>query len=367
MADEQDDSQKTEEPSQKKLDEARSKGQVVNSREVGHWFMILAATVFVAMLMPRMLSDITRLLRPFLEMPDLIAADAGSLRTIAMDTFVHLLMIAVLPLVLVMVAALAGTLLQHGFVVSTESIQPKLEKISPFAGAKRLFSGRSLAEFAKGILKLGIAGAVGFGLVWPAIGNVAAMVQLDMAQLLGITGSLAVRMMGGVLGAMTAVAGLDYFYQRMKHMKSMRMTKQEIKDEYRQTEGDPMIKGRLRQIRMERARKRMMAAVPQSDVIITNPTHFAVALKYDAASMAAPRVVAKGADLVAHRIRALAREHDVPLVENPPLARALFAAVEVDAEVPPEHYKAVAEVIGYIMRLRREGSGPAGTASRDRH
>jgi flagellar biosynthetic protein FlhB len=354
MAEEQDDSQKTEEPSQKRLDEARKKGQVVNSREVSNWFMILGATVFVAMMLPGMLSDMTGLLKPFLEMPDLIAADPGNLQAMAFDAFGGLLKAGMLPLVVIVVAAVAGTLLQHGFVVSTEHIKPKFEKISPFAGAKRLFSTRSLSEFVKGVLKLVVAGAVGFAFVWPAIGDVGSLTQLELAALLDLTRSLAVRMMGGMLIAMTVIAGLDYLYQRMKHMKSLRMSKQEMKDEFRQTEGDPMIKGRLRQIRMERARKRMMAAVPGADVIITNPTHFAVALKYDAAAMQAPRVVAKGVELLALRIRALAEEHGVPIVENPPLARALHATVEVDAEVPPEHYKAVAEVIGYIMRLRRE-------------
>ena len=354
MAEEQDDSQKTEEPSQKRLDEARQKGQIAVSREVSHWFMILAATMFVAMLLPDMLKSMSEALMPFLEKPEAIATDPGTLQTIAFTMFGRLLKSGMLPLLLVVVAALAGSLLQHGFVASAEQIRPKLEKISPFAGAKRLFSSRSLTEFAKGLLKLAVAGAVGVAFVWPAIGDIGSLTQLDLLQVLEVSRKLAVRMMGGVLGAMTLIAGLDYIYQRMQHMKALRMSKQELKDEYRQTEGDPMIKSRLRQIRMERARKRMMAAVPKADVVITNPTHFAVALKYEATSMQAPKLVAKGADLVAARIRAVAEENGVPLVENPPLARALFASVELDEEIPPEHYKAVAEVIGYIMRLKRE-------------
>jgi flagellar biosynthesis protein FlhB len=354
MAEENDDSQKTEEPSQKKLDEAREKGQVANSREVNHWFMILAATIFVAMMAPGMLKDISAALQPFLEMPEAIATDPGSLQDVSFAVFGQILEAALLPLLLVIVAAAAGNLLQHGFVASVEQIKPKFEKISPLAGAKRLFSAKSLSEFVKGLLKLTVTGAVGFALVWPAIGDIGSLSQLDLMQILDVTKDLSVRMMGGVLGAMTLIAGLDFIYQRMHHMKQLRMSKQELKDEYRQTEGDPMIKGKLRQIRMERARKRMMANVPSADVIITNPTHFAVALKYEAVSMGAPRLVAKGADLVAARIREIAQENGVPLVENPPLARALFATVELDEEIPPEHYKAVAEVIGYIMRLKRE-------------
>lgn len=359
MAEEQDQSQKTEEPSQKRLDEARQKGNVATSREVNHWFMIAAATLFVAMLAPATLADISDALRPFLEVPDRIVADGGNLRQVTLDTFGRLIGAVMVPLALVVAAALASGFLQHGFVFSSESIKPKLEKISPFAGAKRLFSTRSVAEFLKGVLKLVVAGVVGFALVWPALGDLGSMTHEELPVILDLTRSLALRLMAGVLASMTVIAGLDYLYQRMQHMKKLRMTKQEVKDEYRQTEGDPMVKSRLRQIRMERSRKRMMAQVPTSDVVITNPTHFAVALKYEAVSMQAPRVTAKGADHLAARIRELAMENGVPIVENPPLARALYATVDLDAEVPPEHYKAVAEVIGYIMRLRRRGGAAA--------
>ena len=359
MAEENDDSQKTEDPSQKRLDEARQKGNVAASREVNHWFMIAAGMLFVAMLAPATLQDISNALRPFLEMPDLIAADGGNLRQVTLDTFGSLMSATLVPLALFVAAALASGFLQHGFVFSSESIKPKMEKISLFAGAKRMFSTRSLTEFVKGILKLVVAGAVGFALVWPALGDLDQMVQAELPVLLEMTRSLALRLMAGVLGAMTVIAGLDYMYQRMQHTKKLRMSKQEVKDEYRQTEGDPMVKGRLRQIRMERSRKRMMAQVPTSDVVITNPTHFAVALKYEAVSMQAPRVLAKGADHVAARIREIAKENGVPIIENPPLARALYATVDLDGEVPPEHYKAVAEVIGYIMRLRRRGGAAA--------
>jgi flagellar biosynthetic protein FlhB len=161
------------------------------------------------------------------------------------------------------------------------------------------------------------------------------------------------RLLFTVLAAMVVITALDVFYQRYEHIKGLRMSRQEIKDEMRESEGDPMVKGRLRQLRMERARKRMMAEVPKADVVVTNPTHYAVALKYDA-QMASPKVVAKGVDKVAQKIREIAKENDVPVVENPPLARGLFAAVEVDQEITPEFYKAVAEVIGYIYRLKRK-------------
>jgi flagellar biosynthetic protein FlhB len=220
------------------------------------------------------------------------------------------------------------------------------------AGAKRLFSSRSLVEFAKGLLKLGIVGGVSWYLMRPEFDRLERFTGFDVMQMLAVLNDLSLRLMGAVLAVMTAIAGLDFFYQKFQLMKSLRMSREDMREEYKQQEGDPMIKGRLKQLRLERARRRMMAEVPKADVVITNPTHFAVALRYDQTAMAAPRVVAKGADLVAKRIRELAEEAKVPIVENPPLARALFATVELDQEVPPEHYKAVAKVISYVMALR---------------
>jgi flagellar biosynthetic protein FlhB len=195
---------------------------------------------------------------------------------------------------------------------------------------------------------------VAAALFWPVFGEAELYISLDAVALMDLLRDLSGRMLVGVLAVVSVIAALDYLYQRFEFTKSMRMSRQELKDELKQTEGDPHVKARLRQIRMERARRRMMAAVPDADVVITNPTHFAVALVYDMETMAAPRLVAKGTDRIALRIREVAEEHDVPVVENPPLARALHAGVELDAEVSPEHYKAVAEVIGYVMRLRGE-------------
>lgn len=359
MADDTDDSQKTEEPSQKKLDDARDKGQVASSREINHWFMIGAGTLFVATFAPQTFLDIRRLILPFIEQPHAIPTDLDHLRRMFLAIFGDLLFASVLPLAIFVVAAIAGGFVQHGFVVSAESIKPKLEKISPLAGVKRLFSAKSIAEFVKGLLKLAIVGAVATMLIWPLGHELADITSLQTIQVLDLTKSLATRLMIGVLSVITVIAGLDFLYQKYEHIRKLKMSRQELKDEYRQSEGDPMVKGRLRQIRMERARRRMMAAVPEADVVITNPTHFAVALKYVAMDMSAPRVVAKGADAVALKIREVAEEHKIPIVENPPLARGLFAAVEIDQEIPPEHFKAVAEVISYVMKLKRR-SMPGG-------
>jgi flagellar biosynthetic protein FlhB len=357
MAEDTDDSQKTEEPSQKRLDEAREKGNVASSKEINHWFMIGAGTLFITTFAPQTLADIQRIMLPFIERPEAIPTDLEHLRRVTLALFGEILLACMLPLAVVVAAAIGCGFVQHGFMVSTESIQPKLEKISPLGGIKRLFSGQSIAEFVKGLVKLAIVGTVATILIWPLGDQLAAITTLEMMDVLGLTQSLSTRMLIGVLSVMTVIAGLDLLYQRFAHLKKLRMSRQELKEEFRQSEGDPMVKGRLRQIRMERARRRMMAAVPESDVVITNPTHYAVALKYVSAEMQAPRVVAKGADEVAFRIREVAKANDVPIVENPPLARGLFAAVDIDEEITPEHYKAVAEVISYVMKLKRRMPG----------
>ena len=356
--DRQDDAQKTEEPSQKRLQEAREKGQVAKSQEVGHWFMILAFTVMVGYLAPGVGRGLTDALYGFVARPHATPLDAGGLDRVLGDTLGALGAALLLPALIALAAAVTASLIQTGPVFSAEPIKPKLEKISPAKGAKRLFSARSLAEFVKGIAKLAIVAAVVALLLWPERRLVADLVRFEMPQFLALLQSLAFRVLIGVLAVMTVIAGLDLLFQKHQHRKQLRMSKQELKDEHKQTEGDPMVKARLRQIRMERARQRMMAAVPEADVVITNPTHFAVALAYDAGALGAPRVTAKGVESLALRIRELAAESAVPVVENPPLARALHAGVELGEEIPPEHYKAVAEVISYVWRLK--GKMPPG-------
>jgi flagellar biosynthetic protein FlhB len=196
--------------------------------------------------------------------------------------------------------------------------------------------------------------AVAFGLVFSAMNDIELISSFSLGQILDRIQLVAILLTAGTAAVMTVVAALDYAFQRRSFIKQMRMTKQEVRDEHKQAEGDPQIKARIRRLRMERAQKRMMAAVPEADVVITNPTHFAVALAYEMETMSAPRLVAKGADVLAQRIREIAEENQVPLVENPPLARALYASVELDQEIPPEHYQAVAQVIGYVMRLKGE-------------
>jgi flagellar biosynthesis protein FlhB len=353
MAGEDDDSQKTEEPTGKRLSDAHEKGQVARSQEVSHWFMILALALVVGIFAPALTSDLGGVLRPFLERPHLMVLDEGGLGDVLMTTAVAILKVSLVPLAIILAAGLAAGTIQNGIIVTTEQIRPKLSNIGLKRGFKKMFSTRALADFAKGLLKLAVVGTVVFVIVWPDRASVLVIPTMGVEDMLAMVQGEATKVIVGVLSVMTLITLADVLYQRFMHHKELRMTKQQVKDEHKQSEGDPLIKARLRQIRVERARKRMMAAVPEADVVITNPTHYAVALKYDQKTMEAPRVVAKGVDNIALRIREVAKEHDVAIVENPPVARALHASVEIDQEIPPEHYKAVAEIIGYVMRLRK--------------
>ena len=237
---------------------------------------------------------------------------------------------------------------------SAESITPKLEKLNPLTGLKRIFSLSSSVEMGKNLVKLAIIGTMVVWLLRPELLRIDQLVGLDLMDALAEIQDQTLKLLIGVLAVMAVLAAADVFYQRFTYMKKMRMSKQDVKEEYKQSEGDPMVKMWLRQIRFERTRRRMMAAVPKATVVVTNPTHYAVALLYEPESMAAPKLVAKGADLIAKCIRELAEEHKVPIVENPPVARALFATVEVDQVVPPEHYKVVAEIISFVFKLKRK-------------
>ncbi len=357
-----DDSLKTEEPTPRRLEEAREKGQVAKSQEVGHWFMILALAMIIALLAPQAAARLTDALEGLIARAHLFPLDQGGLGRLLGSLVLEVSLVLALPLAVVVIAAVLSGFLQVGLIFTLEPLKPKLDKISLVAGVKRLFSSRAIFEFAKGIGKLAIVGVVAFLMIWPQREMIPLVPSMPMLDFLELLSGLALRVVLAVLAVMTVLAILDLTFQRFQHNKQLRMTKQEVRDEHKQAEGDPMIKARLRQIRAERARRRMLAAVPEADVVVTNPTHYAVALRYDPAAMNAPRVTAKGADEVAKRIREAAEAHEVPLMEDPPLARALFDTVDLDSEVPPEHYKAVAEVIGYVMRLKGRmaaGAGPA--------
>lgn len=352
MSENQDESQKTEEPTPRKLEEARKKGQVSTSKEVNSFAILLGAGA-VVMASPWLIQPGLEAFRGLIEVATSVTVDRGAVQSVFIDLLLAALLTAGPVFALLMFIAVAANIAQSGFIFSADPLKFELNRISPISGFKRLFSLKSVVELLKGVFKMVLVAAVVWWILVPEMARLESLLRMDVAELLGLVLVLITRLMIAVLALLAAIALIDYLYQRYEFMKQMRMTLQEVKDEFKQSDGDPQVRARLRQIRAERARQRMMQAVPTADVVVTNPTHFAVAMKYDESTMAAPRVVAKGADEVAFRIRELAGEHEIPLVENPPLARALFDTVEIDQEVPPEHYKAVAEVIGYVMRLRR--------------
>lgn len=352
MADEPDLEDKTEDPSQKRLDDAFEKGNVVKSQEVNTWFIIAGATLVLMTFSGGMGKELTGTMRGLIANSAIITMDGPSLPRLFEKIGVELLAALAVPFVILMLAALAGNIVQHRFIWSTESLSPKFSKISPLAGMKRLFSKQSLANFLKGLVKLGIIGAVMVMLLWPDRDRMEGLVAMDPAALLPFTSTIALKVLGAVVALLAIVAAADFLFQYRSWYGKLKMSLQELKDEYKQTQGDPFIKGKLKQIRQMRMKQRMSAAVPKASVIITNPTHYAVALQYER-GMDAPVCVAKGVDAMALQIRKIGTEHNVPIVENPPLARALHASVEIDETIPPEHYKAVAEVIGYVMKLRQ--------------
>lgn len=357
MAEDQDKSQQTEEPTAKRLEQARENGDVVKSTEVNAFILLGGGTLAIAMFGKYTALGLVRTLSLFLERPDAMSVDGAGLAAMMRLLLPEIASVLGPFFIVMIVAGLAGHVLQSRPSFSFDKIAPDFSKVSPMAGFKRLFGAESLMNLVKGLIKMAIVGVAIWTQLWPErasldsiLGQSTAAVAADMSRLL-------FKVLMASLMSLGVIAGLDYFWQRMRWLSRNRMSKQEVKEEYRQNEGDPHIKAKIRQLRQERSRKRMMAAVPTATVVVMNPTHYAVALKYESGKMVAPVCVAKGLDALALRIRAVAEENDVPVVENPPLARALYAAIEIDEPVPPEHFKAVAQVIGYVFRL--QGKVPA--------
>jgi len=345
------DDNKTEQPSQRKLSRARSEGQVVQSRDVSTLFMLTAGAAVVLLMAPPLAQRIDVTLARFLD-PASLVDQGGILWNAVLDLLSAVGFALILPLAVFVATAIASSVLQTGLVFATEKIGFDFSRVSPLSGIKRLFSVRAAIEFLKNMAKLAAVVAIAGSILLPETARLPLITSLDAAGLAGEIHRLLLRLVMAVLLLAAVLALVDYGYQRFSFLRSMRMSKQEVKEEHRQAEGDPMVKARLRHVRMERAKRRMMAAVPNASVVVTNPTHYAVALAYEMGDKGAPRVVAKGADLIAQKIREIAEEHDVPLVSNPPLARALYANVELDGEIPEEHYRAVAEIISYVFRLK---------------
>src|SRR5437868_4570164 len=350
MADDTDD--KTEDPTQKRLDDALERGDVAKSQEVNTWFIIAGGTLVLSTFSGSIGGGILTPLRNLIANAGQLRTDGAALLALG-NTLVYAVIGAIgVPLLMLAIAAIAGNMIQHRLVWSSESLKPKFSKISPGAGFKRIFGKQAVANFAKGLFKVIALGAVMTAVLWPERHRLEAMVRFDPAAIMGATTGLTMHLLGAVVAMLAVVAVADYFFQYRQWYERQKMSLQEMKEEYKQSEGDPHVKGRIRQLRQQRMKKRMMAAVPKASVIITNPTHYSVALAYDR-GMAAPVCVAKGVDNIALKIREIAKQHDIPIVENVPLARSLYATVDIDGEIPVEHYHAVAEIIGFVMRLKR--------------
>jgi flagellar biosynthetic protein FlhB len=352
MAEENDQSEHTEDPTPKRLEEAIKRGDVVKSAELNTWFTIAGGALMLMVFAAPMAAKLQATLRGILAHSGQLPADGNSIAALAKQLGLSVLATLGIPFLLLTLAALAGTAIQHRIVFSFDPMMPEWSRISPAAGLRRLFSKQALANFGKGLAKLVIFGAVITSLLWPQRQRLANLIGADPAMILPFTRTLSLQMIGTVVAILAVVAAADYLFQYRQWYQRQKMSVRDLKEEFRQSEGDPAIKGKIRQMRQARARRRMMAAVPKASLVITNPTHFAVALRYER-GMNAPICVAKGVDLIARKIREIAEANNIPVVENPPLARALHGTVELDQEIPQEHYRAVAEIIGYLMRLRR--------------
>lgn len=351
MAGETDDSQKTEEPTGKKISDALEKGDVLQSTDIVAWAMLAVATLLAATWLGGASKSLTHSMTGYLSGAGNVTFDNETMNALAWRLGGELGAFLALPFACMVVVAVGAHLLQRPFVFNPEKAAPNFEKLNPMNGFNRLFGRQALIQFAKGLLKIGFVSVAAFWVLWPERQRLPALIDLPMIVSLNLVYDLLLTVLIITLIVFGVIAVFDYAYQYWERLQRLMMSRQEIKDEFKQSEGDPHVKGRLRQIRMEKARRRMIAAVPTASVVITNPTHYAVALRYES-GMAAPIVVAKGVELLALKIREVANANNVPIIENPPLARALYATVDIDEAVRPEHYKAVAQVIGYVMRLR---------------
>ncbi len=357
MAENENGQEKTEDPTQKRLEDARKKGQTARSRELATLIVTLLSAIVLLALGPWMNA---RLLDDFgagLALPRELIFDPQAAVGFFLDTLVHAVLTITPLLGALVAAAVIGNLLLGGWNFTWQALQPKWEKIDPIKGTKRIFAVRGLVELIKALLKVVLVAGAAAALIYLWRGDILALGLADLRVALAEAGELLAWFFIFAAGALVVVAAIDVPYQIWEHRRQLRMTHQEVKEERKQTEGSPEVKTRIRQVQMAMAQKRMMAEVPKADVVVTNPTHFAVALRYDQDTMDAPRVVAKGQDELAARIREIAREHGVPLLASPPLARALYFSTRVDQEIPPGLYEAVARVLAYLYRVEAEQGG----------
>ena len=348
---EEDESQKIYDPSPRKLEEARKKGDVIKSQDVAAVLILAVAAMVIINMGGKIASEIMNYGRVFIERPHEFALDGAALQRLMLNIMYHTGVALFALLGAMSIAAIAGHTGQSGLLFASDKIMPKPDKISPIAGFKRVFGKDALVQFLKTLFKIMVLGIVAYNVIKPKLNAVENIISLEPIALGAYIGEILKELLMKLLIVLGIFAGADYFFQRMSFMKRNKMSKHEMKEEYKQTEGDPMVAAKLKQIRMEKAKQRMMMNVPKASVIITNPTHFAIALRYEAGETMAPICLAKGVDRVALKIREVAGEHNIPIIEDPPLARALFKSVEIDEYIPAEYYQAVAKIIGAILSV----------------
>lgn len=354
MADDSEDkSQKTEDPTPRRLEEAQRRGQIIYSREVTNFLIFIAIAAIVWQGMPLIGSQSVLDFRKYIQRPDEFGITENLLQEILNQIATDFMLLGLTPAVLVIIMSILSVFIQNGKInFSAEPLIPKLEKISIIRGLDKLFSAKSVIELIKGLIKMIITGLVCFLTIKSSLSRLKTVYDYEMFSVINFIHTMAKELVLAVAIILFFIAILDYLYQRFDYMQNLMMSRRELKEEYKDTEGNPEIKAKLKKLRSERANKKMLASVPKADVVITNPTHFAIALKYDPDTMAAPVVTAKGVDNMAFKIREIANKHDVPIVENPPLARDLFRLVDVDEPIPLDLYQTVAEVISYVYQVK---------------
>lgn len=344
--------EKTEEATPKKKDEARKKGQIARSSDLPGSLIMLFTFMGFIMLGGFFKKHIMMLFGNLFEDWLLMELTTENVMSLFTDVTIQLLLILMPIFAIAVVIGVLGNIIQFGFLLTGEPLQMKLSKLNPINGFKQIFSAKTIVEFLKSVLKLLIIGVLVYMAISKEWDRILVLASLPVQQIFSFTAGLTVRLGIEIGAVLTVLAFADFFYQRYEHNKSLRMSKQDIKDEYKKSEGDPIIKGKIRERQRRMAMQRMMQEVPNADVIITNPTHFAIALKYDATKMVAPKIIAKGMDHVALRIREIAKENGVVTMENKPLARALYERAEIGDVIPPDLFQAVAEVLAYVYKMK---------------
>ena len=351
MADEEDKSQKTEDPTLHKLEKAREDGDIALSRELYHFMLIATFALLILYTLPKSFRQVIPVLSFFLENASQVSLE--NIGSVLQEQVIVLMKIWGVPLCFLALAGLLSGVAQTRFLVSTKKLAPKLSKLSPREGLKRIFGMQNVVELFKHIFKITVISWITYVLMRPEFSRFYTLVPLTPSDLMSEMAFQISSFFGIVAVVLGVIALFDYGYQRFSMMQKLKMSRQEIKEEFKEMEGDPHVKAKQKSKREALARQRIAQAIPTATVVITNPTHFAIALKYEMGDSGAPEVVAKGKDLLALRMRELAKEHDVPIVENPPLARALYKDLEVGDQIPTKYYHIVAKIIRYVMGLEK--------------